>query len=169
MSYLSSSPDLNSLVSILTKYPRRGVLLFKLLEDIGRSFSPFNKGDSELIITYVSALIHCNYCYNGHQAKSVVLGINDVIIEQLQTDIDSADVDEKLKPVLRFVKKLTLTPKEITAEDAQYIFDAGWDEQAFLESVYLCAIGNCMNRVIMGIGVDVVGTGNFLLAKAEIA
>ena len=80
MSYLSSSPDLNSLVSILTKYPRRGVLLFKLLEDIGRSFSPFNKGDSELIITYVSALIHCNFCYNGHQAKSVVLGINDVII-----------------------------------------------------------------------------------------
>jgi len=166
MSYLSSSPDLNSLASILTKYPRRGVLLFKLLEDIGRSFSPFSNDGRELIITYASALNHCDFCYNGHQAKSAVLGINDVIIEQLQTDIDSANVDEKLKPVLRFVKKLTLTPWEITAEDAQTIFDAGWDEQAFLESVCLCAIANCMNRFIMGIGADAVGTRNFLLAKA---
>jgi AhpD family alkylhydroperoxidase len=113
MSYLSSSPDPNSLASILTKYPRRGVLLFKLLEDIGRSFSPFSDDGRELIITYASALNHCDFCYNGHQAKSAVLGINDVIIEQLQTDIDSANVDEKLKPVLRFVKKLTLTPGKL--------------------------------------------------------
>jgi len=89
-----------------------------------------------------------------------------VIIEQLQTDIDSANIDEKLKPVLRFVKKLTLTPWEITAEDAQSILDAGWDEQALLESVFLCAIANCMNRFIMGIGADTLGRRNFLPASA---
>ena len=166
MSYLPSSPELNSLAGVLTKYPHRGVLLFKLLEDVGRSFFPLSNDGRELIITYASALNHCDFCYNGHQAKSAVLGINDVIIEQLQTDIDNANVDEKLKPVLRFVKKLTLTSWEITAEDAQTIFDAGWDEQAFLESVCLCAIANCMNRFIMGIGADAVGTRNFLLAKA---
>jgi len=52
----------------------------------------------------------------------------------LKTDIDSANVDEKLKPILHFIKKLTLTPEGITSKDAQHIFDAGWDEQAFLES-----------------------------------
>jgi len=57
-----------------------------------------------------------------------------VIIEQLKTDIDSANVDEKLKPIVRFIKKLTLTPEGITSKDAQHIFDAGWDKQAFLES-----------------------------------
>lgn len=169
MSYLPSSPDLNSLAGIFTKYPRRGVLLFKLLEDVGRSFSPLSKDSRELIITYASALNHCNLCYHDHQVKSAALGasgINEAIIEQLQTDIDSAYVDEQLKPVLRFVKKLTLTPREITSEDAQSIFDAGWDEQTFLESVCLCAIANCMNRFVMGIGADAVGTRNFLLAKA---
>jgi hypothetical protein len=40
MSYLPSSPDLGTLAGVLTKYPRRGVLLFKLLEDIDRSYSP---------------------------------------------------------------------------------------------------------------------------------
>jgi len=157
MSYLPSSPDLNSLAGILMKYPRRGVLLFKLLEDVGRSFSPLNKDSRELIITYTSALNHCVFSYNSHKDKSAESGSNEVIIEQLRTDIDSANVDEKLKPVLRFVKKLTLTPGEVTSEDAQSIFDAGWDEQAFLESVCLCAIANCMNRFVRGIGADAVG------------
>jgi len=166
MSYLPSSPDLNSLAGILMKYPRRGILLFKLLEDVGRSFSPLSKDSRELIITYASALNHCDFGYNGHKVKSAESGINEVIIEQLKTNIDSANVDEKLKPILCFVKKLTLNPGEITSEDAQYIFDAGWDEQAFLESVCLCAIANCMNRFAMGIGTDAIGTRNFLLDKA---
>jgi len=164
MSYLPSSPDLNSLSGILTKYPRRGVLLFKLMEDIGRSFSPLSKDSRELIVTYASAL-NRGAC-NDHNVKPEESGINEVIIEQLKADIDSSNVDEQLKPILHFVKKLTLTPGKITSKDAQTIFDAGWDEQAFLESVCLCAIANCMNRFTMGIGTDTLGMSNLLLNKA---
>jgi alkylhydroperoxidase family enzyme len=164
MSYLPSSPDLNSLSGILTKYPRRGVLLFKLMEDIGRSFSPLSKDSRELIVAYASALNH-GAC-NDHTVKSEESGINEVIIGQLKADIDSSNVDEQLKPILHFVKKLTLTPGKITSKDAQTIFDAGWDEQAFLESVCLCAIANCMNRFTMGIGTDTLGMSNLLMNKA---
>jgi hypothetical protein len=51
MSYLPSSPNLNSFGGLLAKYPRRGILLFKLLEDIKSSFSSLNKEMIELIIT----------------------------------------------------------------------------------------------------------------------
>ena len=164
MSYLPSTPELNTLASVLKKYPRRGVLLFKLLEDMDINFSPLNKEFRELIITYISALNQCNFCYNIHKVKSIELNINnEAIIEQLKTDIDSTNVNEKLKPILRFVKKLTLTPSEITSEDTQPIFAAGWNEQAFLDTVCLCAIVNCMNRFVMGIGVDATDTRNFLL------
>jgi len=166
MSYLPSSPELNSLAGVLTKYPRRGVLLFKLLEDVGRSFSPLSKESRDLIMTYASALNHCHFGDNGHQGKAKASGSHAKLIEQLLTDMDSATVDEQLKPILRFVKKLTLNPGDITSEDAQTIFDAGWDEQAFLESVCLCAIANCMNRFAMGIGTHTVGTRNFLLNNA---
>ena len=54
----------------------------------------------------------------------------------------------------------------VQVEPEYAIFDAGWDEQAFLESVCLCAIANCMNRFAMGIGTDAIGTRNFLLDKA---
>ena len=79
MSYLPSSPDLNSLAGILMKYPRRGILLFKLLEDVGKSFSPLSKDSRELIITYASALNQCDFGYIGHKMKSAEFGINVVI------------------------------------------------------------------------------------------
>lgn len=164
MSFLPSTPELNNLTGVLKKYPRRGILLFKLLEDIDKSFSPLSKDCRELIITYVSALNHCDFCYNAHKDKAMTLRFNEATLEQLKIDIDRTDVDEKLKPILRYVKKLTLTPDDISYKDAQTIFAAGWDEQAFLDAICLCAIVNCMNRFVMGIGAD---TPTTFIANAQ--
>ena len=153
MSYLPSSPDLTNVAAMLGKYPRRGILLFKLLEDIKSSCSPLNRSMRELIITYTSGLNQCDFCYNTHKVVSEQLGIDEKVFDQLKTDIDSAQVDERLKPVLRYVKKLTLTPDRITQADAQQIFDAGWDENVFLDVIFLCAVVNCMNRFVSGIGI----------------
>ena len=153
MSYLPSSPDLTNVAAMLGKYPRRGILLFKLLEDIKSSCSPLNRSMRELIITYTSGLNQCDFCYNTHKAVSEQLGIDEKVFDQLKADIDSAQVDERLKPVLRYVNKLTLTPDRITQADAQQIFDAGWDENVFLDVIFLCAVVNCMNRFVSGIGI----------------
>lgn len=162
MSYLPSSPDLANIAGLLAKYPRRGILLFKLLEDIKNSFSPLSKGVRELIIAYTSDLNHSILCHNTHKAVSLELGIDEAVYDQLKTDISSANVDEKLKPILRFVKKLTLTPEQVMATDIQQIFDAGWNEQAVLDTVCLCALVNCMNRFVMGIGMQTqeIGPGS---------
>ena len=153
MSYLPSSPDLTNIAEMLGKYPRRGILLFKLLEDIKSSCSPLNRSMRELIITYTSGLNQCDFCYNTHKAVSEQLGIDEKVFDQLKADIDSAQVDERLKPILRYVKKLTLIPDRITQADAQQIFDAGWDENVFLDVIFLCAVVNCMNRFVSGIGI----------------
>ena len=153
MSYLPSSPDLTNIAAMLGKYPRRGILLFKLLEDIKSSCSPLNRSMRELIITYTSGLNQCDFCYNTHKAVSEQLGIDEKVFDQLKADIDSAQVDERLKPVLRYIKKLTLTPDRITQADAQQIFAAGWDEDVFLDVIFLCAVVNCMNRFVSGIGI----------------
>jgi uncharacterized protein YciW len=82
------------------------------------------------------------------------MGMDESIFRQLKLDIDSAQVDEKLKPLLRFVKKLTLTPSQITQADIEDIYAAGWDERALLDTVRLCALVNCMNRFALGAGID---------------
>ena len=165
MSYLPSSPNLNSFGGFLAKYPRRGILLFKLLEDIKSSFSSLNKEMIELIITYISGLNHCKSFYKAHKEKANELGIDEAVFDQLQADISGANVDEKLKPLLHYIKKLTLTPDQITQTDAQRIFDAGWDEQALLDLVDLCAIVNCVNRFVIGIGIDLEVPGKICMIE----
>lgn len=153
MSYLPSIPDLENIAELLAKYPRRGILLFKLLEDIKGCFSPLGKGTRELIIAYASDLNQSEPCYKAHKSLIKELGIDESVYGQLKADIDSANVDEKLKPLLRFVKKLTLTPDQITLADVNLIYAVGWDERALLDTVRLCAVVNCINRFTMGVGI----------------
>ncbi len=150
----TSDPALNTLSNILEKYPRRRVLMFKAMEEIMGNLSPFNKGTRELLFAYTSDLNQCSMSYNFHKAASVASGLDESVFIALKTDINSPKIDDKLKPILRFIKKLTLTPDKITPADAQQIFDAGWDEHAYFDSVCICSIINCMNRIVTALGVD---------------
>jgi len=73
----------------------------------------------------------------------------------MSIDLDTPKVVEKLKPILSYAKKLTLTPTQVTKADADAIYAAGWDEQAFIDVVSICGIVNFMNRFVNGVGVDV--------------
>jgi alkylhydroperoxidase family enzyme len=73
----------------------------------------------------------------------------------LLDDIDTAPVDERLKPVLRYLGKLTLTPSRMTTADAEAVFAAGWDDRALHDAVSVCALFNLMNRLVDGLGVTV--------------
>ncbi len=150
----TSNSALNSLSDILEKYPRRRVLMFKAMEEIMGNLSPFNKGTRELLFAYTSDLNQCSMSYNFHKAASVASGLDESVFIALKTDINSPKIDDKLKPILRFIKKLTLTPDKITPADAQQIFDAGWDEHAYFDSVCICSIINCMNRIVTALGVE---------------
>ena len=139
MSYLPSSPTMVNIAGLLAKYPRHGILLFKLLEDIKGSFSPLGKGTRELIIAYTSDLNQSESCYKAHKSLFKELGIDESVYAQLKSDIDSANVDEKLKPILRFVKKLTLTPDGITQDDVNLIYEVGWGRTCLARHGNVCA------------------------------
>jgi alkylhydroperoxidase family enzyme len=159
MLYQPPNPDRNSLSDMLEKYPRRRVLLFKVMEEIMRNLSPFNKQTRQLLFAYTSDLNQCSLSYDYHKAASLASGLDESVFAALKTDINSAKIDDKLKPILRLIKKLTLTPDQITQADAQQIFDAGWDEHAYFDSICICAIMNCMNRFVTAIGVDANSPG----------
>ena len=68
----------------------------------------------------------------------------------LRQDIETSAVDDKLKPLLRYVRKLTLTPAMMSGCDAEKVYAAGWDEQALFDAVSVWALFNFMNRIIEG-------------------
>ncbi len=155
MSFLPSSPGTTNLPDIFQRYPKRAVLMLELIDDILRGESALSVGERELIFAYGSAQNSCDFCYASHKPVAAAFGIDETVFDRIHDDIDSAPVDERLKPILKFVRKLTLTPGKMVAVDAEAIFAAGWDERAFFDVVSVCAIQNFFNRVVDGTGVDV--------------
>ncbi len=110
--------------------------------------------EKEIIAAYCSLLNACDFCYGAHKNVCMALGVDEGLFQQLVDDIDTAPVDEKLKPVLRYVRKLTLTPDRMTDDDAKACYRAGWNEEDLTIAISVCASWNWFNRMILGHGID---------------
>jgi AhpD family alkylhydroperoxidase len=80
-----------------------------------------NTGPVGTIAAYVSGLNACRYCHGVHQATAQAFGVGEGTLAALLTDVGTAEVPERMKPLLRYAAKLTLTPAKITPEDAEAV------------------------------------------------
>ena len=108
--------------------------------------------DKELIAAFVSALNNSDYCFIGHSRAAVKLGVEQEVFNPLAEDISTAPVRDEMKPLLHFIKKLTLTPARVTQDDVDRVFEAGWDEQSVHQAICVCARFSMMNRLTLGHG-----------------
>ena len=121
--------------------------------DLMRGPSALSVGEREMIAALVSGLNACEFCYGAHLAGAGAFDVAPDLITSLVDDLDGAAVEARLKPVLRFVCKLTREPAQITAADAEAVFAAGWGEDALHDAVAICALFNFYNRLVDGHGV----------------
>jgi uncharacterized peroxidase-related enzyme len=138
---------------LLKPHPESGELIMRLTEVLLRGPSSLTPAQRELIAAYTSAVNSCEFCYGTHAATAEALGVDERWLTRLIDDLETATVDAKLKPILRFVRKLTRTPARVRQEDVDAIFAAGWDEDAFYHAVSICGLFNYYNRLIEGYGV----------------
>lgn len=139
--------------TILQQFPESGRLIMAFTEQLIRAPSTLTSAERELIAAFTSGLNACRFCCDTHSATAEVLGVKKGLIDELVANIDNADVDEKMKPLLKYVKKLTEKPTQVTQRDVDAIFAAGWDENAFYHAVSICGLFNYYNRLIEGYGV----------------
>lgn len=118
-----------------------------------RGDGPLSEQQCEMIATYVSGLNGCEYCYGVHSAASVNYGTDRAKLDALFEDIDTAGVDPKMVPLLKYAGKLTRNMGEMSEADAQAVYDAGWGEDALHQAVLVTCIFNFMNRLLEGHGV----------------
>lgn len=118
--------------------------------------SPFTVAQRELLASYVSGLNACKYCTGAHTATAVEFGIEEKLISALLNNIDSAEVEASMKPIFKFVQKLTLTPTKMTQLDADEVFSAGWPERALYDAIVICCTWSFMNRYVEGLGLSVI-------------
>jgi uncharacterized peroxidase-related enzyme len=151
--FLKSLPDDAVLLQVFRAYPDTARPLLDYHELLMRGSSPFTVAERELIAAYVSGVNECAYCHGVHTATAEAFGVPAGLLSALLTDIDTAPVDERMRAVLRYVGKLTSTPARVTAEDADAVLAAGWDERALHDAVLVCALFNFMNRMVNGLGI----------------
>jgi len=154
MSLFPSLPDTPHLSDVFKAFPDAVRPLLAYHDILLRGESPLTIAERELIATYISGLNACTFCFGAHRIYANVFGISDELIDGLMADIETAPVDDKIKPILTYAAKLNQLPGQLTREDAQAVYDAGWSERALYDAVQICALFNFMNRIIEGTGVS---------------
>lgn len=145
--------DKESVSQILLPHPVEARLLSELTEHLMRTAaSAFTVAERELIAAFVSRTNACTFCAGTHEAAAEALGVPDELFVALQADLDTAPVADRLKPVLRYVRKLTLTPTRMTQADADAVFTAGWAARDFHLAIMICGMFNLYNRMLEGYG-----------------
>ena len=152
MSYFKSLPEGSGPGNIFKSYPEVYSHWTQMGEALINGPSPLTPGERELIQAYVSGLVDCRYSYIAHCEAAYARGIERGLVDKILADPDNAPVEAKLQPVLVYVKKLTLTPTEVSQADADAVFAAGWDEKALHDVIAVTARMNFMCRIVEGHG-----------------
>ncbi|MDE2150314.1 MAG: peroxidase-related enzyme [Gammaproteobacteria bacterium] len=142
-----------TMIDLWRRHPARLLALGKYTESVMRGPSSLSPAERELIAAYVSGLNQCRYCHGAHKAFAVAHGVDPDLIEIMLTDLDGARVEPKLKPLLRYCRKLTEAPARLTAADVAAARQAGWPEEAIEDAVHVAAIFNFYNRLMDGHGI----------------
>lgn len=174
MPQLPSLPEQATLFDLLTHYPDIGKYVVPVNDHVMRGPSPLSPKERELIAAFVSTVNSCDYCAGSHSEAAKAFGVPEQTITMLVQNVDTASVDEKLKPLPKYVEKLTRTPARMTIADADAVYAAGWEEDALLSAILVCCVFNFMNRLVEGTGLpaseqQAVFGGRFLFEKGYAA
>ena len=152
MPFFKSMPDNAGPATVFSTYPDIYRPWSEASEALMNGPSPLSQGERELILAYAAGVAGCTFVYVAHSEVAHARGIEEGLLDKLLKNIDMAPVAPKLKPLLAFVRKLMLTPGEITQEDADVVFTAGWDEHALHDAIAVTARAAFMQRLVQGHG-----------------
>ncbi len=154
MTFLTSIAENGVLLDVFKAFPASARHLIMYHETVMRGPSPLTVAERELIAAYVSGLNACAYCHGIHAVTAQEYGVPEKLVQSLIHDLETAPVDDALRPVLRVVQKLTTLPSRIVQEDIDAVRGAGWNDAALHDAVAVCALFNFMNRYVEGLGLS---------------
>jgi uncharacterized peroxidase-related enzyme len=152
MAFFRSLPDNAGPANVFAAYPDIYRLWSEMSQALMNGPSPLSPGERELILAYAAGVAGCKFVYIAHSEVTYAWGVEHGLLDRLLEDLDAAPVMPRLKPLLRFVRKLMNSPAEMSQEDADAVFDAGWDEKALHDAIAVTARAAFMQRLVEGHG-----------------
>jgi len=125
----------------------------KVNDVVMRGSSDLTIKERELIGAFSSALGNCSYCAGIHTGTARLFGVEEGLLGHLVEDFETAPLDDTLRPLLAFIRKLCLTGHKMARSDADAVYAAGWSEDALHDAITVSAIFAFMNRLVQGHGI----------------
>lgn len=151
---LKNLPENAKVYDVFSRRPATFEPFTETCEQIMRGPSALTPAERELIGAYVSGLNSCPYCHDVHNEAVKAFGIDAELTRRLQEDLDTAPVDERLKPLLALARKITAGAYRVTDADFDAAREAGWDEDAIHDAVIVTCLFNFMNRLVSTLGIE---------------
>jgi alkylhydroperoxidase family enzyme len=76
-------------------------------------------------------------------------------------DWRTAPVNEKVRSVLGFLERLTVSPADVGPKDVESMRSAGLNDKAIEEAIYVCFLFSVMDRLADAFGFDMHSPGDF--------
>lgn len=131
-----------------------------LYMDIMYGQSPLKRAQREMIAVIVSVGNKCDYCTRHHAEALNVYWKDDEKIENLITEMSSYDIEGIDKLWIAYAKELTLKPSSQKIETLiTQLKASGADDRSILDATLVIGYFNLVNRIILGLGVDLEDDG----------
>jgi uncharacterized peroxidase-related enzyme len=152
MPFFKSLPANAGPPNIFAAHPELYGLWSEMSQVLMNGPSPLSPAERELILAFAAGTAGCKFVYIAHSEVAHAWGIEEGLIDRLLDDLDSAPIEPRLKPLLAFVRKLTLAPANMTQADADAVFAVGWDEKALHDAIAITGRMSFMQRLVEGHG-----------------
>jgi uncharacterized peroxidase-related enzyme len=153
MAYINTGIKQPGIVELLFYKNVTGNALSNLANALLIETSPLSSGERELIASYVSYLNECEFCHLSHSAAANEhLGDNGKTISCIIENIDTANITEKLKKLLRIAGKVQKSGKFVKKEDIDEAKSSGATDEEIHDTVLIAAAFCMFNRYVDGLG-----------------
>ena len=129
------------------------VYLARFTQGVLRAPSSLSPGMRELLAAYTSYRNQCAFCTKAHAAAAAELLGNEALVWNALKDPETSGLEDKEKLLLRFAGKITGDLPSMSAEDAEALRNAGWNDEAIYFAATTIALFNFYNRWITSTGV----------------
>jgi uncharacterized peroxidase-related enzyme len=69
-------------------------------------------------------------------------------------DYRNADLEPRIRALCDYAIKLTASPAEVGAEDAELLRSHGWEDAAIHDAIQVVSYFNYINRIAEGVGIE---------------
>jgi uncharacterized peroxidase-related enzyme len=116
--------------------------------------SPLSRTVREFIAVVVSRSNGCDYCTRHHGEALLRAGFDSGEAASLCADPFALPLEPRLAAIRDYVAALTNTPASVSEENIHALRAVGLDDRAIHDVVTVAAYFNFVNRVVMGLGVE---------------